>query len=120
MAPSTPTAQPAPATRTRVPRAVFIIHRAYSAAEIATNCCPYHSIRLMTKAHWLVRQLPLEKYRRWKRRPKGLSTPERIEFVLFARLWTYLMVDVGEMVEKEEGPLKEAYEEVMDELDRSL
>ena len=73
----------------------------------------------MTKARWLVRQLPLEKYRRWKRRPRGLSTAERVEFVLFARLWTFLQIDVGHLIEEEAEDLREVYEKILDELERS-
>lgn len=117
MAPSTPAQQPP--RRPRIPRSALLIHRAYAAADVATNCCPFHGVRLMTKAHWLVRQLPLETYRRWKRRPAGLSATERAELVLFARLWTFLQVDVGEAVE-EEGALRDVYEGVMAEMDRSV
>ena len=120
MAPTTSAAQHPQPSPNRIPREVYIIHRAYAAADVATSCCSYHSVRLMTKAHWLVRQLPLEKYSRWKKRSRGLSTAEKVEFVLFAKLWTFLLEEVGDFVNGEEGPLKDAYEEVMDELDRSL
>lgn len=119
MAPSAPSQPQQHSRPDRIPRSVHLIPRAYSAAEIATSCCPYHGVRLMTKARWLVRQLPLERYRLWKRCPLGLSTAEKIELVMFARLWAFLLVEVEEAIE-DEGPLREAYKEVMNELDRSV
>lgn len=122
MAPSTTSAPPVPQppapARNRVPRAVHIIRRAYSAADAATDCCAYHGVRLMAKTLWLVRQLPLEKYGQWKRGAGELSFAEKVEGVMFTRLWRFIQLEVDGRIEVEAGPLWRAYEEVLFELDR--
>lgn len=122
MAPSTSSTPPAPQppapARNRVPRAVHLIRRAYTAADAATDCCAYHGVRMMAKTLWLVRQLPLEKYGRWKRDARGLSAAEKVESVMFTRLWRFLQLGIVRSIDADAGPLWEAYEAVLDELDR--
>lgn len=72
----------------------------------------------MAKTLWLVRQLPLEKYGRWKRDARGLSAAEKVESVMFTRLWRFIQLEVDGRIEVEAGPLWKAYEEVLFELDR--
>lgn len=73
---------------------------------------------MMAKTLWLVRQLPLEKYGRWKRDARGLSAAEKVESVMFTRLWRFLQLGIVRSIDADAGPLWEAYEAVLDELDR--
>lgn len=72
----------------------------------------------MAKTLWLVRQLPLEKYGRWKQDARGLSAAEKVESVMFTRLWRFILLEMDGRIEAKAGPLWMAYEEVLLELDR--